>query len=161
MARSLFARSGRQSALLVQCGSEQTASAVASSIGRRSEASPQTCRRADPRPASRTARSPSRTARSPFRHGALDDRQRAWPCGTPARGRGDRINAGYVGSWHCTSFAALQQNPTLSRALQTCRRPGGGPGTRAYDPVRTSGHESSCVIRSIQPSQSWYRLPSA
>jgi putative ABC transport system substrate-binding protein len=25
----------------------------------------------------------------------------------------------------------------------------------------TSGHASSSVIRSIQPSQSWYRLPSA
>jgi hypothetical protein len=28
-----------------------------------------------------------------------------------------------------------------------------------HGPVRTSGHALSCVIRSIQPSQSWYRLP--
>jgi hypothetical protein len=38
----------------------------------------------------------------------------AWPCGTPidhaARHRGDRINAGYVGLWHLTSFAAVQKN---------------------------------------------------
>jgi hypothetical protein len=35
----------------------------------------------------------------------------------------------------------LQQNPTLSRALRSCRRPGGGSGTRAYDPgrVKTQG----------------------
>ena len=34
---------------------------------------------------------------------------------------------GNVSSWHCTA----QQNPTLSRALRACRRPGGGSGTRA------------------------------
>jgi putative ABC transport system substrate-binding protein len=33
--------------------------------------------------------------------------------------RSGRITAGYVGLWHCTSFAAVQQNPTLSRALRT------------------------------------------
>src|SRR6516225_7308039 len=54
-------------------------------------------------------------------------------------------------SWHCTSFAALQQNPTLSRALRTCRRPGGGSGTRAYDPQATYDHVSSCVVQPIQP----------
>src|SRR5262249_36611414 len=67
-------------------------------------------------------------------------RQGAWPCGSPidsaACGRDDRISADYVGLWHCTSFVAVQQNPTLSRALPTCRRPGGGSGTRAYDPKR-------------------------
>jgi hypothetical protein len=35
-----------------------------------------------------------------------------------------------------------------------------GLNSGAHDPVRTSGPASSCVFRSIQPSQSWYRLPS-
>jgi hypothetical protein len=38
---------------------------------------------------------------------------------------------GNVGCWHMTSFVAVQQNPTLSRALRTCRRPGGGLNARA------------------------------
>ena len=51
---------------------------------------------------------------------------------------------GNVSSWHCTA----QQNPTLSRALRTCRRPGGGSGARAYDPFRKSGTRICCDAQS-------------
>jgi hypothetical protein len=43
-------------------------------------------------------------------------------------------------SGHGTALPSLQgsKNPTLLRALRTCRRSGGGSGTRAYDPSATS-----------------------
>ena len=41
-------------------------------------------------------------------------------------------NVGYVGLWHCTSSAGVQQNPTLMRSLRTCRRPGGGSAGARY-----------------------------
>src|SRR6516165_8520702 len=53
----------------------------------------------------------------------------------PIKVRGDAEGAfgqAKAVKWHCTSFAAVQQNPTLMQSLRTCRRPGGGSGTRAY-----------------------------
>ena len=76
----------------------------------------------------------------------------AWPLAARVQ-QPDRISVGYVSYWHCTSFAAVQQNPTLSQALRTCRRPGGGSGTRAYDPKRASGRDGGCMSAFMQPAK--------
>ena len=62
-------------------------------------------------------------------------RQQSAPTGSPGPPRGLRgeIPRAYSA---CTFFAAAQQNPTLSRALRTCRRPGGGSHPLGHDPRR-------------------------
>src|SRR6516162_9673850 len=47
----------------------------------------------------------------------------------------------------------------IRHALRTCRRPGGGSGTRAYDPDRTLPGAGDCVAGLIQPSRAPKRKP--
>jgi hypothetical protein len=49
----------------------------------------------------------------------------------------------------------------IVRFLGNCGREMLNLSLSVDDPMRASGPESGCVTRSIQPSQSWYRLPSA
>jgi len=43
-------------------------------------------------------------------------------------------------------------------ALRTCRRPGGGSGTRAYDPKRASSGDKGCMGGFMQPEEAWIVL---